>query len=80
MSFVELFKNDNSSRKRHRLPGGMKYKNKKPKLDKKPMKKSFKSKSIASFVCRRNALEKSPRLCRTVCNYLMSHLYLGKLF
>ncbi|KAH8395538.1 hypothetical protein KR222_005245, partial [Zaprionus bogoriensis] len=30
----ELFKNDNTaSRKRHRLPGGMKYKNKKSKLD-----------------------------------------------
>ncbi|KAM8703458.1 hypothetical protein ACLKA7_008133 [Drosophila subpalustris] len=36
----ELFKHDNKSRKRHKLPGGMKYKNKKPKLDKKPMKKS----------------------------------------
>lgn len=38
---LELFKHDNTTtRKRHKLPGGMKYKNKKPKLDTKAAKSS----------------------------------------
>lgn len=39
--FAELFKMDNTaSRKRPKLPAGMKHKNKKAKLNQKPLKKS----------------------------------------